>query len=196
MTVAESCLLVIQLANPARYSPIKHPNRAKKIQSEVLNQMVDLGYVSRVEAEESLLDYWNNTYDPLRSSSETAYLVKNDKAPYFSEYIRQQLEESLFGSLDYFRDGLIVHTTLDLEFQKEAEKQMNGAYTSMNKKFQKNVSDRMGYINREYYTVIESLSLMFDLNSIRLAGTRQKKESEELFNEIINPALNTAAFLF
>lgn len=137
--------------------------------------MVDLGYVSRVEAEESLLDYWNNTYDPLRSSSETAYLVKNDKAPYFSEYIRQQLEESLFGSLDYFRDGLIVHTTLDLEFQKEAEKQMNGAYTSMNKKFQKNVSDRMGYINREYYTVIESLSLMFDLNSIRLAGTRQKK---------------------
>ena len=30
MTVAESCLLVIQLANPARYSPIKHPNRARK----------------------------------------------------------------------------------------------------------------------------------------------------------------------
>ena len=196
MTVAESCLLVIQLANPARYSPIKHPNRARKIQSEVLNQMVDLGFVSRTEAEESLLDYWNNTYDPLRSSSETAYLVKNDKAPYFSEYIRQELEESLFGSLDYFRDGLIVHTTLDLDFQKEAEKQMNSAYKTMNIKFQKNVSDRMGYVNREYYPVIDSLSLLFDLPSIRLKGTKQKKESDEIFNSIINPVLNTAAFLF
>ena len=196
MTVAESALLVIQLANPARYSPIKHPNRAKKIQSEVLDQMVDLGLVSRTDAAESLMDYWNNTYDPLRSSSETAYLVKNDKAPYFSEYIRQELEGMLFGSLDYFRDGLIVHTTLDLEYQKEAEKQMNGAYTSMNKKFIKNVSDRMGYVNKEYYPVIEALSLLFDIPEIRLAGTKQIKESTDFFNNIISPALNTASLLF
>jgi penicillin-binding protein 1A len=196
MTVAESALLVIQLANPARYSPIKHPNRAKKIQSEVLDQMVDLGFFSREEAAESLIDYWNNTYDPLRSSSETAYLVKNDKAPYFSEYIRQKLESMLFGSLDYFRDGLIVHTTLDLEYQREAEKQMTGAYTSMNKKFIKNVSDRMGYVNTEYYPVIETLSLLFDIPEIRLAGTKQIKESTDFFNKILSPALNTASLLF
>ena len=71
----------------------------------------------------------------------------------------RSLKIYFFGSLDYFRDGLIVHTTLDLDFQKEAEKQMNNAYTSMNSKYMKNVSDRMGYVNNEYYPVIESLSL-------------------------------------
>ncbi len=196
MSVAESALLVIQLANPARYSPIKHPNRAKKIQTEVLNQMVDLGFVTRDEAENSLLDYWNNTYDPLRSSSETAYLVKNDKAPYFSEYIRQELEDILYGSLDYLRDGLIVHTTLDLDYQQEADRLMNEGYAAMNEKFLKNVSDRMGYVSSEYYSLIDSLSLLFDLPEIKTAGIKQKKDSYDFFNNVINPTLNTVSLIF
>jgi len=53
LTVAESAMLVIQLASPGRYSPINHPNRAKKLQEEILAQMVSLGYTTGEEAERS-----------------------------------------------------------------------------------------------------------------------------------------------
>ncbi len=196
LSVAESVLLVIQLANPARYSPIKYPARARIIQQEVLNQMVDLNYISREEADLSFAEYWNETYDPLRSPSETAYLVKDDKAPYFSEYIRQELESILYGSLDYFRDGLIVHTTLDLSFQEKADKYMQQGYSDMNKTYLANASERLSFANKEFSPVIEGLSLLFDLSSIRAAGVQEKKQAYQEYYNVINPTLNALSFLF
>ena len=46
--------------------------------------------------------------------------VEDDKAPWFSEYVRRQLEDMLYGSLDLYNDGLIINTTLDLDQQESA----------------------------------------------------------------------------
>lgn len=196
LSVAESALLVIQLANPARYSPIRYPARARVIQKEVLNQMVDLNFISREEAEISFAEYWNETYDPLRSTSETAYLVKDDKAPYFSEYVRQELENILFGSLDYFRDGLTVHTTLDLRYQEKADRYMQEGFYSMNKTYLENVGERMDFVNNEFLAIVESLSLIFDLPGIRTAGVQEKKQAFADFYNLVNPTLNTVSLIF
>ena len=59
--------------------------------------MVELGYVSAEEAELSFLDYWDN-YDYTRSNITSAWFEREDKAPYFSEYVRQRLEELLLGT--------------------------------------------------------------------------------------------------
>ncbi|MDX9799862.1 MAG: PBP1A family penicillin-binding protein [Spirochaetia bacterium] len=196
LTIAESVMLVIQLANPARYSPIKYPGRARVIQNEVINQMVDLNYITREEAEFSFAEYWNKTYDPLRSSSETAYLVKDDKAPYFSEYIRQELENILYGSLDYFRDGLVVHTTLDLKYQQKAEKYMQDGFFSMTETYLKNAGTRTNFADKEFLPIIEALALFFDLDSIRSAGAQDKKLAYDNYYDVVNPALNAISFLF
>jgi len=196
LSVAESALLVIQLANPARYSPIRHPARAKIIQQEVLKQMVDHNYVTKEEADFSFAEYWNEIYDPLRSASETAYLVKDDKAPYFSEYIRQELESILYGAFDYFRDGLIVHTTLDLSYQEKAEKYMQDGFDTLNKTYLREVDERMSFVNKEFVPVVEGLSLIFDISSIRTAGKQQKNNAYQDYYNIINPTLNTLSLLF
>lgn len=196
LTIAESAILVIQLANPARYSPIKYPARARVIQKEVINQMVDLNYITREEAELSFNEYWNKTYDPLRSSSETAYLVKDDKAPYFSEYIRQELEDILYGSLDYFRDGLVVHTTLDLKYQQKADKYMQDGFISMNKTYLENAGTRTNFADKEFLPIVEALALFFDLDSIRSAGSQDKKLAYDNYYEVVNPAINALSFLF
>ena len=91
ITVAESAMLVIQLASPGRYSPINHPDRARKLQREILDQMVELGYVSADESDLSFLEYWDS-YDYTRSNITSAWFEREDKAPYFSEYVRQRLE--------------------------------------------------------------------------------------------------------
>ncbi|MCL2706434.1 MAG: transglycosylase domain-containing protein, partial [Spirochaetaceae bacterium] len=196
LSVAESALLVIQLANPARYSPIRHPTRAKIIQSEVLKQMVDINYITKEEADLSFAEYWNEVYDPLRSASETAYLVKDDKAPYFSEYIRQELENILYGSYDYFRDGLIVHTTLDLNYQEKAHKYMQDGFETLNKTYLREVDERMGFVNKEFMPLIEGLSLIFDISPIRTAGKQEKNLAYQDYYSMINPTLNTLSLLF
>ena len=45
-TVAESAMLVIQLASPSLNNPIRNPQRARKLQREILDQMVHLHYVT------------------------------------------------------------------------------------------------------------------------------------------------------
>ncbi len=196
LTVAESAILVIQLANPARYSPIKYPARARVIQREVLNQMVELNYITKEDADLSFAEYWNETYDPLRSASETAYLVKDDKAPYFSEYIRQELENILYGSHDYFRDGLIVHTTLDLRYQEKADKYMQEGFETMNKTYLREAGERTGFADKEFIPIVEGLSLIFNIPPIRTAGTQQRRHATEDYYNIVNPTLNTMSLLF
>lgn len=196
LSIAESAMLVIQLANPARYSPIRHPARARVLQQEVMNQMVNLGYITKEESNLSFAEYWSDTYDPLRSAEETAYLIKDDKAPYFSEYVRQELEDILFGSQDYFRDGLVVHTTLDLRYQEKADKYMQQSFKSMNITYQKNISERVNFVNSEFITIVEGLSLLFDIEEIRSTEAKTKQQAYNEYYNVINPSLDMISLLF
>ena len=49
------------------YSPINHSNRARILQREILDQMVDLGYVNHEKADSSYQIFWD-TYDYTRSN--------------------------------------------------------------------------------------------------------------------------------
>ena len=196
ISIAESAILVIQLANPARYSPIKHPNRAKILQREVLDQIVEANYATQEATDLSFEQYWNNIYDPLRSTSENAYMVKNDKAPYFSEYIRQELEDMLYGKMDYLRDGLIIHSTLDLSYQKTADKYMQDGIYNFNKKYQESSGNRTSYVDKEFSPIVEALSLLYNIDSIRATGVQQRKYSNRIFQEEITPILETVSLLF
>ena len=136
ITLAESAMLVIQLARPGYYSPIRYPERAGKMQKKILEEMIQLGYCTRQEMEASYADYWA-TYDYTRPGTFTPYIERAslDKAPYFSEYVRSYLEDSLFGSLNIYKDGLTVHTTLNLDYQQEADAQMRKGMDEINARY-------------------------------------------------------------
>jgi len=76
-TVAESAMLVIQLASPSLNNPIRNPQRARRLQREILDQMAQLRYVSKKEADDSFNDYWSR-YDYTRANS-SAFLDREDK---------------------------------------------------------------------------------------------------------------------
>ena len=60
ITPAESAILVIQLSNPSFYNPFEHPNRAMARQKDVLEAMVNSGYISQQQADDSFDTYWAN----------------------------------------------------------------------------------------------------------------------------------------
>ena len=109
----ECAILIGLLPAPARYSPIRHPEKSLFRRNLVLRVMKDQGYISEA-------DYAITTVKdlPVRITSEDEGM-----APYFSEYIRRQLEkidEEL--DINLYKDGLVIHTTLDSRVQKALEK--------------------------------------------------------------------------
>jgi penicillin-binding protein 1A len=112
LALDESALLVGLLPAPARYSPVRFPERALTKRNVVLRVMRDQEYISQgeyAEARARLLD--SIQQEQTRGT-----------APYFTEYVRRFLErEDDELGVNIYRDGLKIYTTLDSRLQNIAE---------------------------------------------------------------------------
>ena len=114
LELEECALLVAVLKAPTRYSPIYKPERAEKRRNLVLYNIYSWGkidYVTyRMTADKEMVLNVSQGEGPLGI------------APYFTEYLRQELEEKeeIYG-FDYYSDGLTVYTTIDSRLQFIAE---------------------------------------------------------------------------
>ncbi len=112
LTLDESALLVGLLPAPARYSPVRFPERALTKRNVVLRVMRDQKFITQgeyAEARARLLD--SIQQEQTRGT-----------APSFTEYVRRFLErEDDELGVNIYRDGLKIYTTLDSRLQKIAE---------------------------------------------------------------------------
>jgi len=194
ITIAEAAILVIQLSSPTRYNPIRNPNIARERSREVLNQMIELGYVDAEEADTSFALHWDN-YDYTRVAND-AFYARDDKAPWFSEYVRRQLEDMLYGSTDLYKDGLTIHTTLDLDYQAIADSHMNRYIAQVNKEYAASSSQRLREAERIYAPMAEMLGLAFNLENIFFNETKIRSKSMDFYRQNINPTIDALALMF
>ncbi len=124
LNLAEMAMMAGLVKAPSRYSPINNLKRAKERQAYVLTRMADLGFISEEEREKSL-------QTSLRiQSRESAYF---SKAPYFTEFIRHQVERK-YGKETLYQEGLRIYTTLDLSLQREAQKNVEIGLRDLDKR--------------------------------------------------------------
>lgn len=110
LTLSEAAMIAGIIRWPARYSPFVNPDIAVQRRDLVLNQMLELGFISQEQANEARAEEV--------TLAERRTRIVN--APYFVDYILQQLIHS-YGEEAVFGGGLRVHTTLDLSLQRYAE---------------------------------------------------------------------------
>jgi penicillin-binding protein 1A len=195
LTIAESAMLVIQLANPSLYSPIRRPNEARRVQKTILDQMVNLGYATQDQVDRSFDQYWGS-YDFTRANTSTAFFEREDRAPYFSEYVRYQLENQyLLGSLDINRDGFVVHTTLDLGFQEAADRYMRAGIARANSIYEQNTATRVDY-GADLVPIIDLLSLTFNVPDLRVGDAKRRQAAQQTFDEDLNPVMEMVTLMF
>jgi penicillin-binding protein 1A len=106
----EAALLAGLPQAPSTYSPILNPSGAKRRRDEVLRKMAELGMVSQESADRAIergLDLHPSTYFTRRRES------------YFFDYVKDELIKE-YGPQKVRQGGLVVHTTIDLEKQREA----------------------------------------------------------------------------
>ena len=112
LTLAESSMLIGILPAPSIYSPINgDAKKAKQRQTYVLRRMVEDGKITSAERDAALAE--TLTYAEVRP-------VEYTHAPHYSEMILSQLYEK-YGEEKVKRSGYKVKTTLDLNWQKQAE---------------------------------------------------------------------------
>ncbi len=193
ITPAEAAILVIQLSNPAFYNPFEHPNRAMNRQKNVLNDMVALGYLTKEEADSSFDDFWLN-FDYTRTSS-SAYLAREDKAPWFSEYVRRQLSDMIYGSQDIYTSGFTVNTTLDLNRQYVAQGVMKHYIARANRVYSATTNSRSSAAFNTYVPMTDLLSLLFNLPSLKVSKQRNERSAISSFNTKLNPVLDVFSLI-
>ena len=124
LNLAEVAMMAGLVKAPSRYSPVNNLKRAKDRQAYVLTRMTELGFVSQEQREKAL-------QIPLKiQSRESAYF---SKAPYFTEFIRHQVERK-YGKEKLYQEGLRIYTTLDLSLQKTAQKSVEAGLRELDKR--------------------------------------------------------------
>lgn len=193
ITPAEAAILVIQLSNPAFYNPFDHPNRAMDRQKDVLNFMVKAGYISKENADDSFEDFWSN-FDYTRTST-SAYMMRNDKAPWFSEYVRRELGNMIYGSQSIYTSGFTVNTTLNLKHQQHAQRIMEKYIRIANERYQAEHSSRSRMAFTTYIPMTELLSLVFNLPAIKVSEQRAEAIANAAYMSQINPILDVVTMM-
>ncbi|MGE5310871.1 MAG: penicillin-binding protein 1A [Nitrospirota bacterium] len=124
LNLAECAMLAGLPQAPSRYSPHKHPDRARERQSYVLNRMTEDGYITAQQAKQALAT-------PVKVKGR---MEKNiGKAPYFTEHIRRYLEEK-YGEDILYHQGLQVYSTVNVAYQQAAQKALRKGLQDLDKR--------------------------------------------------------------
>ena len=193
ITPAEAAILVIQLSNPAYYNPFEYPNRACERQKDVLNQMVANGYISQSTADSSFDDFWVN-FDYTRTNT-SAYHMREDAAPWFSEYVLRELNNLLYGTMDVYTDGFTINTSLNLKHQEAAQRIMTKYIDYANASYQESSGKRRLDAINTYIPMTELMSLMFNIPELKISEQRNETEARAEFNNQINPILDVMSLI-
>jgi penicillin-binding protein 1A len=110
LNVAEAATLAALPKGPERYNPVLFPDRTIQRRNTVIGLLQGANLITPTEASEA------RAY-PLRLATR---VQSGEVAPYFVEWIRQQLDDKFGRQL--YEQGLTVFTTLDLDMQSAAER--------------------------------------------------------------------------
>lgn len=117
LDVPQAALLAGLVRAPEIYNPFNDTEKAKSRRNLVLKLMYEQGFIDKDVYTESLSAPVNLNKSPDFSGS----TEENRFAPYFIDFVKQQLYDKKFSDYDVFKGGLRIYTTLDVSLQNKAE---------------------------------------------------------------------------
>ncbi len=110
LTLSESAVIAGIIRSPNRISPYTYPEKCRERRDQVLQSMHDLDFITAAQLDRALAE-------PIQAVGFEEY---TRRAPYFLDYVSQQLEE-LYPEDVLSSMGFSIYTTLDTGVQAAAE---------------------------------------------------------------------------
>lgn len=117
LSLSQSALLAGLIRIPEIYSPFNNPEKSKTRRDLVLQLMYEQELIEPGE----YLDALSEPVVISEYSDSISDQFSSRTAPYFIDYIKQNLYDKKFTDYDVFKGGLRIYTTLDADLQKKAE---------------------------------------------------------------------------
>lgn len=124
LNLAESALLAGLPQAPSRYSPYKNLEKSKQRQIYVLDRMLEEGYVTKAQHKQAI---------DTKIDIKQKHSLFNEVAPYFSEYVRQYVEQK-YGPDILYRKGLKIYTTANYDMQIAARESLRKGLQELDKR--------------------------------------------------------------
>jgi len=124
LSIAEAAMLAGIPRAPSRYSPATNPDKARLRQHYVLEQMKLAGFLTDEELQKALT---------IPVQVQHKRIIAWEKAPYFTEFVRQYVENK-YGRELLYEGGLSVYTTVNLEMQEYAQKAVEKGLRDLDKR--------------------------------------------------------------
>ncbi|XGB42392.1 MAG: PBP1A family penicillin-binding protein [Nodosilinea sp. LVE1205-7] len=118
LTVAEMAMIAGMAPAPSRYSPVVNPQAAEGQRNRVIRQMLTTQAITAPEAEAAIAT-------PIQIQPKQPKFLYS-QFPYFTIYVQNQLEQVLSPE-QLAAGGLTVETTLNVNWQRKADKTVNQA---------------------------------------------------------------------
>ncbi|MEC4804881.1 MAG: penicillin-binding protein 1A [Jaaginema sp. PMC 1079.18] len=118
LNIAEAAMMAGLIQAPEDYSPFLNYEETKRRQLQVIDRMEGIGWITATEAEEA-------RKAPLLVGKPTAWRTSN--LPYITEVVVSELTDR-FGKDAVTQGGMRVQTTVDFNFQKQAEEIVANAH--------------------------------------------------------------------
>lgn len=136
LTVSEAAVIACITQNPSGYNPIRHPEANQKRRTRCLENMRDLGFITKAQYDEAIADteavyerIGNYDVDYRESTNATS-------GSYFSDALYEQMKDDLVNIAGYSEanaekvltaGGLRIYSTLDPMIQKIADEEFANA---------------------------------------------------------------------
>ncbi|GAB4412776.1 MAG: transglycosylase domain-containing protein [Bacteroidia bacterium] len=132
LTIEEAAMVVGMLKGQGVYNPFRYPDRVKERRNVIINQMVKYGFL-----DETRIDVDSIKAIPIELSLTEQELTHiKGLAPYFREYVREELKKWCDEhGYNLYTDGLRVFTTLDSRMQEHAEAAVREHLTQLQRDF-------------------------------------------------------------
>lgn len=123
LNLSECATLAGITQNPTKYNPIENPKENAKRRKEVLDHMLDQGYITQEQYDEALND---DVYSRIQEAQEITSNTQNTIYTYFEDELIDQIINDLMKYKGYTRTqaqntlysgGLKIETTLDPDIQ-------------------------------------------------------------------------------
>lgn len=128
LTLSESAVIAGITQNPSRFNPIRNPEDNAQRRLKVLDDMLELGFISQTQHDEAIQD---DVYSRIAIvNSELA----SSTTSYFVDALCDQVVDDLVNELGYseseaysklYSGGLIIHSTQDPRIQQICDEEIN-----------------------------------------------------------------------
>jgi penicillin-binding protein 1A len=174
LSLAEAALLAGLPQRPSDFTPFDHRKAALRRRNDVLDRMLEYGYITRDQYEEAIAE--KPHIMPRRQHKNFDF-----RAPYFTTYVLNGLYQR-YGA-DYVQSGLRIETTLNYKIQRMAENTLidgldHVAGYGANQGAMVSLDNNSGYIR----AMVGGRSFHADMFNAVTQGRRQPGSTFKLFD--------------